>query len=141
QRLALFGADVGADLARARQLSAFHRQLTHGVDQVAGSNRRHVSGQRRDDLRERDTELPEPGESAHLYLGRFKYATCCSRVGPGRTDTSSQPSAPHWSRICLVACVSSGTVTYSHAVGWLMTRAYRSPMNGSGQPKGSPALG
>src|SRR6201999_4679828 len=75
------------------------------------------------------------------YLGRFKYATCCSPVGPGSTDTSSQPSAPHWSRICLVACVSSGTVTYSHAVGWLMPRAYRSGMNGSGLPKHPVAVG
>src|SRR5437879_1041400 len=32
------------------------------------------------------------------------------------TVTSSQPSSPHWSRICLVACVSSGTVAYSHFV-------------------------
>jgi hypothetical protein len=29
-----------------------------------------------------------------------------------------------------VACVSSGTVAYSHAVGWLMTAAYRSKERG-----------
>src|SRR5712691_4368573 len=30
------------------------------------------------------------------------------------TATSSQPSSPQLSRICLVACTSSGTVEYSH---------------------------
>src|SRR5215469_5518680 len=30
------------------------------------------------------------------------------------TATSSQPSSPQPSRICLVACTSSGTVAYSH---------------------------
>ena len=38
--------------------------------------------------------------------------------------TSSQPSSPHWSRICLVAWVSSGTVAYSQRVGSLMGGAY-----------------
>src|SRR5687768_420317 len=33
-----------------------------------------------------------------------------------RTWTSSQPSSPHWSRICLVACTISGTVAYSYFV-------------------------
>src|SRR3954454_3258690 len=33
---------------------------------------------------------------------------------PGTTWTSSQPSAPKLSRICLVACTSSGAVMYSH---------------------------
>src|SRR5580700_5926518 len=40
----------------------------------------------------------------------------CSPVGPGTTATSSQPSSPLLSRICLVAWTSSGTVTYSHLV-------------------------
>src|ERR1700758_1909472 len=40
----------------------------------------------------------------------------CSPVGPGTTATSSQPSSPLLSRICLVACTSSGTVWYSHLV-------------------------
>src|SRR5271170_6852105 len=40
----------------------------------------------------------------------------CSAFGPGTTVTSSQPSSPLLSRICLVACTSSGTVTYSHLV-------------------------
>src|SRR5215213_8197152 len=31
-----------------------------------------------------------------------------------RTWTSSQPSSPHWSRICLVACTIRGTVAYSY---------------------------
>src|SRR3954453_5323881 len=35
---------------------------------------------------------------------------------PGTTCTSSQPSSPMLSRICLVACTSSGTVMYSHFV-------------------------
>src|SRR5881398_525798 len=30
------------------------------------------------------------------------------------TATSSQPSSPQLSRICFVACTSSGTVAYSH---------------------------
>src|SRR5215469_5600101 len=38
----------------------------------------------------------------------------CSGFGPGTTATSSQPSSPQLSRICLVACTSSGTVAYSH---------------------------
>src|SRR5215468_5547878 len=38
----------------------------------------------------------------------------CSVFGPGTTATSSHPSSPQLSRICLVACTSSGTVTYSH---------------------------
>src|SRR4051794_11701668 len=42
------------------------------------------------------------------------YATSCSPVGPGRTLTSSYPSWPQLSKICFVACESSGTVTYSH---------------------------
>src|SRR5579863_10406461 len=40
----------------------------------------------------------------------------CSPVGPGTTATSSQPSSPALSRICLVACTSSGKVAYSHLV-------------------------
>src|SRR5699024_7106152 len=36
--------------------------------------------------------------------------------GPGTTCTSSQPSSPHWSRICLVAWTISGTVAYSQRV-------------------------
>ncbi|COZ63986.1 Uncharacterised protein [Mycobacterium tuberculosis] len=36
-----------------------------------------------------------------------------------------------------MACVNSGTVAYSHAVGWVMTRAYRSDWTRSAQP-GSP---
>src|SRR5271166_3154116 len=140
-RLGVLRADLGADLAGPGQLSGLHRQLPRGVDQVAGSYRRYIRGQWRNHRRKRDTKLPEPGGSSHLYLGRFKYATCCSPVGPGSTETNSQPSAPHWSRICLVAWVSSGTVTYSHAMGWLMTRAYRSALNASGQPKCRGALG
>src|SRR5688572_6284518 len=35
---------------------------------------------------------------------------------PGTTCTSSQPSSPQLSRICLVAWTSTGTVTYSHFV-------------------------
>src|ERR1700689_2092368 len=42
------------------------------------------------------------------------YATSCSEFGPGMTATSSQPSSPQLSRICLVACTSNGTVEYSH---------------------------
>src|SRR6516164_9690100 len=40
----------------------------------------------------------------------------CSLFGPGTTATSSHPSSPQLSRICLVACTSSGTVTYFHLV-------------------------
>ena len=35
---------------------------------------------------------------------------------PGTTCTSSQPSSPKLSRICLVACTSTGAVMYSHLV-------------------------
>src|SRR5262249_57359480 len=49
-------------------------------------------------------------------LDRFMYATSCSGLGPGTTATSSQPSSPQLSRICLVACTSRGTVAYSHLV-------------------------
>src|SRR5690348_7030709 len=35
---------------------------------------------------------------------------------PGTTCTSSQPSSPKLSRICLVACTRSGAVMYSHFV-------------------------
>src|SRR5699024_3326593 len=41
--------------------------------------------------------------------------------------TSSQPSSPHWSRICLVACTMSGTVAYSQLA---MPRLYRA-VNGN----------
>src|SRR5882757_10690362 len=129
QRLSLFGADVDAHLAAPRQLAVLDGHLTRGEDEVAGANRRNIGGQRRHHLWQCDTEFPEPGRRSHAaapcYFGRFRYATCCSPVGPGSTATSSQPSAPHWSRICLVAWVSSGTVAYSHVVGWLISRAYR----------------
>ena len=47
------------------------------------------------------TRLNERDQS---FFGRFKYATKLSEpVGPGTTWTSSQPSAPHWSRIAFVA--------------------------------------
>src|SRR5215475_2087318 len=42
-------------------------------------------------------------------------------MGPGTTVTSSHPSCPQLSRICLVACTSSGTVAYSH---FCMTAPY-----------------
>src|SRR5580698_7039231 len=50
----------------------------------------------------------------------------CSELGPGTTATSSQPSSPQLSSICLVACTSSGTVAYSH-LG--MHRTLRFPGN------------
>ena len=55
-----------------------------------------------------------------------------SALGPGTTCTSSQPSSPHVSRICLVAWVSNGMVAYSQVVVWLMTEAYRSARPGTG---------
>src|SRR6185437_12431228 len=96
------------------------------------SHRRDVGPQGLHHDRQLDAELFEPGRRAHF--GRFRYATCCSPVGPGSTETSSQPSAPHWSRICLVAWVNSGTVAYSQVVGWLISRAYRQPVSGSWCP-------
>src|SRR5699024_7945376 len=47
--------------------------------------------------------------------------------GAGTTETSSQPSWPQLSRICLVACESSATVWYSHLV-------IRLPHQFSGRP-------
>ena len=47
------------------------------------------------------------------------------RPGPVTTCTSSQPSSPHWSRICLVACTISGTVAYSHGLAWRAALAQR----------------
>src|SRR6476661_3223435 len=49
-------------------------------------------------------------------FSRFRYATSPLPSGPVRTCTSSQPSSPHWSRICLVACTMSGTVAYPNFV-------------------------
>src|SRR5829696_2816352 len=118
QCLALLRAHLGSDLPDARQLARLHRYLSGRVDQVAGAHRRHIDARRRDDVGQLDFQLGEPGRPAHF--GRLRYATCCSPVGPGSTETSSQPSSPHWSRICLVACVSSGTVAYSQRVGSLM---------------------
>jgi hypothetical protein len=54
------------------------------------------------------------GEQSHDF-GRLRYATSCSGFGPGMTVTNSHPSSPQLSRICFVACVRSGTVTYSQA--------------------------
>src|SRR6266566_9560178 len=41
------------------------------------------------------------------------------------TATSSQPSSPQLSRICLVACTSNGTVAYSHFCCMAVTLAVR----------------
>src|SRR5258705_6121486 len=41
------------------------------------------------------------------------------------TATSSQPSSPQLSRICLVACTSKGTVAYSHFCCMAVTLALR----------------
>src|SRR5690606_23654983 len=49
-------------------------------------------------------------------FGLLKYATRFSGLGPGTTWTSSQPSSPKLSRICLVLWISSGAVRYSHFV-------------------------
>src|SRR5690625_6304611 len=37
------------------------------------------------------------------------------------TVTSSHPSSPHWSKICLVAWISKGSVAYSHFCVSLMS--------------------
>src|SRR4029077_9394211 len=65
-------------------------------------------------------------------FGRFMYATSCSELGPGITATSSQPSSPQLSRICLVACTSRGTVTYSHLV--IGSQGRSGPQAGSPTP-------
>src|SRR3954464_10064249 len=49
-----------------------------------------------------------------VVFGRCRQGTTWSGVGPGTTWTSSQPSSPQVSRICLVAWTSSGTVAYSN---------------------------
>src|SRR5690606_25938859 len=54
------------------------------------------------------------GSGTAQAFGRLRYATSCSGLGPGITATSSQPSSPQLSSICLVAWTSSGTVAYSH---------------------------
>src|ERR1700731_613310 len=48
------------------------------------------------------------------------------------TATSSHPSSPQLSRICLVACTSSGTVAYSH---FAMTERYRGGAEGAASPR------
>src|SRR6202012_6138830 len=123
QLVARFDGDVAADLAGLHQRSVLHRQLARRVNPVAAAHRGDVGAQWLHDDRQVNSEFGEPGRRAHF--GRFRYATCCSPVGPGSTETSSHPSAPHWSRICLVAWVNSGTGAYSHVVGWLISRAYR----------------
>src|SRR5262249_17310390 len=77
-------------------------------------------------------------------FGLLRYATCCSPLGFGSTVTSSQPSSPHWSRICLVAWIRSGTVAYSHFVMRpSVTTTARPDPTGSGDPhqcRGGPRL-
>src|SRR5690606_25479208 len=106
-----------ADLAGGEQLPVVgERQLPRDVDLVAEPDRRDVRPRRRGDRRQGQ---PQRGQAlarvhpAHAF-GRLRYATSCSGLGPGITATSSQPSSPQLSRICLVAWTSSGTVAYSH---------------------------
>src|SRR5271166_73643 len=68
QGFALLRADLGADLAGSGQLSAHCRQLPGGVHHVARAHRRNIRGQRRDHLRQRHPELPEPGRNSHEPL-------------------------------------------------------------------------
>ncbi len=88
---------------------------------VAGLHGRHVGGDRR-----RPPAAPSRPSSASRAYGseppithRPAWGASGRRPGspgsgPGTTATSSQPSSPQLSRICLVAWTSSGTVTYSH---------------------------
>src|SRR5665647_2599107 len=75
--------------------------------------------------RKGDAQLGQPVPDAHGHSPRerLRYATRPLPSGPGITWTSSQPSAPHWSRIALVACTMSGTVAYSQRVA--MAERYR----------------
>src|SRR6187402_815183 len=57
---------------------------------------------------------------------------------PGTTCTSSQPSWPKLSRICLVACTSTGAVMYSHLVMWALYGPLRWSSSGR-VPRPSPA--
>src|SRR6478609_2953891 len=60
---------------------------------------------------------------------------------PGAICTSSHPSAPKLSRICLAACVRIGAVRYSHLV-MLGTLLGRGPAAvGPGRLDGGPAGG
>ena len=56
-----------------------------------------------------------------------------SGLGPGITETSSQPSSPQLSRICLVAWTSSGTVAYYHIC---MPAQYRPAVRPGRRPHG-----
>src|SRR5699024_8261503 len=62
------------------------------------------------------------GFASYSWTGRLKYATRFSGSIPGTICTSSQPSLPKLSRICLVECTRTGAVKYSHLV---IVRPYR----------------
>src|SRR5699024_1382077 len=59
---------------------------------------------------------------SYSCAGRLEYATRFSGSIPGTICTSSQPSLPKLSRICLVECTRTGAVKYSHLV---IVRPYR----------------
>ena len=57
ERLRVLGGDLGADLARRDEFAGDDGQLTCRVDEVAGTYRGDIGGQRRDDLRQLDALL------------------------------------------------------------------------------------
>jgi len=114
--------DLCADLAGGTQGAIRDRDLAGGIDQVAESHGRHIGRRWRNDRRQAQSKIAKPFRwQAHVAvpgagIGRLRYATRFSGLRPGITCTSSHPSCPQLSRICLVACTNSGTVTYSHLV-------------------------
>ena len=114
--------ETRADLPDGPQSAIHNRDLAGGIDQVAESHSRQIGRCRRNDRRQAQSKIAEPFRwQAHVTvpeagIGRLRYATRFSGLRPGITCTSSHPSCPQLSRICLVACTNSGTVTYSHLV-------------------------
>ena len=113
---------AGADLADLEELAVDRRELARRVDVV----RRCAAPARRPRAARATAGNVRPS-SAEPLLGRRQSGCSFDRplqVGDqllgvrrrARRRTSSQPSPPQLSRICLVACTSSGTVAYSHLV-------------------------
>src|SRR6478672_11020964 len=113
-----------ADLADRGELAGDHRQLAGGVDAAPVLQRRDVGRHGLGHVGDGHPQVLQPVlDCAHPQaFSRFRYATRPPPSGPVRTCTSSQPSSPHWSRICLVAWTMSGTVAYSHLL-LLMSRS------------------
>ena len=128
-----------ADLARLREHPVDHRHLPRDVDpRLPSRTAGHVGRHRR---RHSGTLSPSSASRAvdrthRSGLRPLEVGHQACRSGIGSTCTSSQPSSPHWSRICLVACTINGTVAYSYFV-MPVTLAPRRPTSyrGAAEPR------